>query len=354
MTSDPSVADALQASIRQAFQERVGLNIVGGNSKAFIGRKPAGQRLDVSQHKGIVNYEPTELVITARGATRLGDLDRTLEANGQMLAFEPPHFSTEATIAGTIACGLSGPRRPYAGAARDFMLGVKMINGKGEYLQFGGQVMKNVAGYDLSRLMVGAMGTLGVLLEVSLKVLPRPAMERTLVFEMNGEQAIRRMNELAATPAPVNAAAFIEDRLYIRMSGTNVGVDAACRRLGGDSIDGAELWLAVREQTHQSFAGDSPLWRLSLPSATPYGATEKPVVIDWGGALRWVRSHLAPESMQERVSRLGGHAWPFRDGKQNANTFHPLPAPILNLHRRLKHAFDPNGILNPGRLYAEL
>ena len=179
-------------------------------------------------------------------------------------------------------------------------------------------------------------------------------MEHTLVFEMDGEQAINRMNELAATPVPISAAAFLDERLYICVSGTELGGNAACRHLGGESINGTALWQGVREQTHPSFADDAPLWRLALPSVTPYAATEKPIVVDWGGALRWVRSHLSPESMQERVSRLGGHAWPFRDGKQNANTFHPLPTPILNLHRRLKHAFDPNGILNPGRLYAEL
>ena len=354
MTGDQDASDTLEAKVLEATRGQTPLNIVGGNSKTFIGRLPAGAPLNVSTHQGILSYEPTELVVTARGGTRLSELESTLEANDQMLAFEPPHFSPNATIAGTLACGLSGPRRAYAGAARDFMLGAKILNGKGECLTFGGQVMKNVAGYDLSRLMVGAMGTLGILLEVSLKVLPRPIEERTLVFEMTGDDAVNRMNKLAATPMPISAAAYVEDKLFIRLSGTTLGVTAAGQQLGGEEINGAQLWRTIREQTHDAFSGEDTLWRLSVPSTTRHDATEKPCLIDWGGALRWVRSRIEPDRVRQRTVELGGHAWAFREGDRESSIFHPLASPVLALHQRLKKAFDPSGVLNPGRLYAEL
>ena len=353
MTDERDVSAGLQAQVLAAAEDGTPLNITGGNSKTFIGREPTGTMLDVSRHTGVLSYEPTELVVTVRGGTLLSELEKTLEAAGQMLAFEPPHFSDNATIGGTLACGLSGARRAYAGAARDFTLGVKILNGKGECLSFGGQVMKNVAGYDLSRLMVGSMGTLGVLLEVSLKVLPRPIEERTLAFEMDAKTAVARMNQLAGTALPISAAAFAENQLHVRVSGTNLGVGAACQRLGGEP-SGADLWTAVGEQTHASFSGDGTLWRVSLPSTTAHDATEPACVIDWGGALRWVRSTSEATRMRAQIEKLAGHAWAFRVSDRRSDVFHPLPGPLLGLHKRLKAAFDPMGILNPGRMYAEI
>ena len=353
MTDDHDASDALKAAVLKALEDGSSLNIVGGNSKAFIGREPTGTTLAVSEHRGIVDYEPTELVVTARGGTRLSELENTLAASGQMLAFEPPHFSPDATIGGTLAAGLSGPRRPYAGSARDFVLGATLLNGKGECLSFGGQVMKNVAGYDLSRLMVGAMGTLGVLLEVSLKVLPLPGEERTLSFEMDGPTAVSRMNELAATPLPISAAGYVDHRLSIRISGTELGVKATGQKLGGEEIDGKQWWRGIREQTHPAFSGAGTLWRLSVPSATEHDATVAPEVIDWGGALRWVCSSLEPTRIREQTNALGGHAWAFRTTDRQSDVFHPLTRPLVSLHRRLKEAFDPQGLFNRGRMYAD-
>ena len=352
MTDERDVSHRLQTQVVAAAEDGTPLNITGGNSKTFIGREPTGTRLDVSGHTGIVSYEPTELVVTVRGGTRLSELERTLETEGQMLAFEPPCFTANATIGGALACGLSGARRPYAGAARDFTLGVRILNGKGECLSFGGQVMKNVAGYDLSRLMVGAMGTLGVLLEASLKVLPRPNEERTLIFEMDTQSALAHMNELSSSALPISAAAFVENKLIVRVSGTDLGVGAACQRLGGEQIDG-DVWNGIGEQTHPSFAGAGTLWRLSLPSTADHDATEPACVIDWGGALRWVRSVSPASRIRDTAQRLEGHAWAFRDSDRDASVFHPLPGPLLSLHQRLKAAFDPMRILNPGRMYVE-
>lgn len=353
MTDDHDARDALKAEVLKALEDRSTLNIVGGNSKAFIGREPTGTTLAVGANRGVVDYEPTELVVTARGGTLLSELENTLAAHGQMLAFEPPHFSPDATIGGTLAVGLSGPRRPYAGSARDFVLGATVLNGKGECLSFGGQVMKNVAGYDLSRLMVGAMGTLGVLLEVSLKVLPLPGEERTLSFEMEGPGAVSRMNELAATPLPISAASYLGHRLLIRISGTELGVKAARQQLGGEEVDGKQWWCTVREQTHPAFSGDGTLWRLSVPSATAHDDAVPPGVIDWGGALRWVRSSLEPSRMRAQIGALGGHAWAFRTTDRKSDVFHPLTRPLVAVHRRLKEAFDPLGLFNRGRLYAD-
>jgi glycolate oxidase FAD binding subunit len=344
----------LAARLLRAAAEGTPLTIVGGGSKSFLGRATQGEPFQVGAHRGIVAYEPTELVITARAGTTLTEIEAVLTDSGQMLAFEPPHFGVTATLGGTVASALSGPRRPYAGAARDFVLGVKMLSGEGRTLTFGGQVMKNVAGYDLSRLMVGAMGTLGVLLEISLKVLPLPTQTTTLGFSLDAAVAIERMNAWAAKPLPLSGAYHEKDRLFIRLSGTGKGVAQAVGQLGGDLVEDARRWHALREHQLEHFAAGKALWRLSVPPATPPIALPGETLIDWGGALRWLKSEARGEKIRAAVSRVGGHAILYRHGDREGEIYHPLSAPLLKLHQRLKASFDPKGILNPGRMYSGL
>ncbi len=346
---------ALRERVLIAAADRQPLDITAGNSKRFLGRTPHGEALDVSGHRGILSHEPKELVITARAGTPLAEIEAALAAQGQMLPFEPPHFGDSATLGGTIAAGLSGPRRPYAGSARDFVLGARVLNGKGEILRFGGEVMKNVAGYDVSRLMSGAMGTLGVLLDISLKVLPIPAKELTLVIASDTPAAIRRFNELAGKPLPLSAAACDGERAYLRLSGAQTAVEAASKSIGGDRLeDGESFWdTRIREQGHAFFAGDTPLWRLSLPPGAPGVTFQRKCLIDWGGALRWVRSDKEPQAIFRGVAAIGGHATLFRGGDRDGPVHQPLSAPLMTIHKRLKHAFDPQGLFNRGRLYPE-
>ncbi|HEX8957334.1 MAG TPA: glycolate oxidase subunit GlcE [Burkholderiaceae bacterium] len=349
--------------ILQTFRDRIGaanaggkpLRIVGGGSKDWYGNTLAGEPFDASAYRGIVHYDPTELVITARCGTPLAEVEAVLAENGQMLAFEPPHFGraaigVHATLGGTIACGLSGPRRQAAGSARDFVLGAVLMDAKGDVLHFGGQVMKNVAGYDVSRLLTGSLGVLGLILEVSLKVLPRPAAERSLQFALNETEGIAKLNHWAGLPLPITASAWHEGQLSLRLSGAVAAVDAACRKLGGEELaNAAAFWNGLREQTHAFF--DTPaLWRLSLPSTTPPIALPGAQLIEWGGAQRWLKSDASATDIRAAAERAGGHATLFRGGDKAGGVFHPLAPAVLQVHRNLKAAFDPRGIFNPGRL----
>ena len=307
----------------------------------------------------MVAYEPTELVVTVCAGTPLAELEAVLADKGQYLAFEPPHFGPGATVGGCVAAGLSGPRRASAGAVRDFMLGVKLLDGRGEVLRFGGQVMKNVAGYDVSRLVAGSLGTLGILLEVSLKVLPRPVAEATLRFELDEASALQRVNEWGGQPLPVSATLWQDGVLHLRLSGAEAAVQAACARLGGEALDDATaqaLWTAAREQTLPGFALEEGevLWRLSLPSTAPALGLPGRQLVEWGGAQRWLAGAIDAQAVCARAVELGGHATAFRGGDRAAGVFQPLAAPLAAVHRRLKQAFDPAGIFNPGRLYPEL
>ena len=373
MERNKDISGQLAETVREAAAHNTALAIVGGGTKTFYGLPSAGQQLDVGGHCGIVSYEPTELVITARAGTPLADIETALAEKNQMLGFEPPHFADRieargagqggpdgafaenATLGGAIACGLSGPRRPWAGSARDFVLGTKILNGKGEILRFGGQVMKNVAGFDVSRLMAGALGTLGVLLEISLKILPRPEQELTLAFELPVDQAIATMNQWSNQPLPLSAACHMGNTLYVRMSGAGTALQAARARLGGEVIEkGEALWHNLREQRHPFFDGATPLWRLSVPPATPPMDVPGQWLVDWGGAQRWLKSDAAAGDIRRAVEAAGGHATLFRGGDRQGEVFHPLPPALHALHRRLKQAFDPRRILNPGRLYSDL
>ena len=340
---------AFQERIRAAAGSGAPLRLRGGGSKDFYGGALAGDVLDTRGHAGIVSYEPTELVVTARCGTRLDELEATLAANGQMLAFEPPRFGAQATLGGCVAAGLSGPRRAAAGAVRDFVLGARLLDGRARELSFGGQVMKNVAGYDVSRLLAGSLGTLGLLLEISLKVLPRPAEELTLQLELSEEAALEALNRWAGQPLPVTASAWRGGVLCLRLSGAASAVRAAAKSIGGKTV--ADPWAGIREQTDPYFAGDTPLWRLSVPSHAPALGLPGEQLIEWGGALRWLRTAADAAAVRAAASRAGGHATLFRAASKEAGAFAPLSPMLLQLHRQLKAAFDPAGIFNPGRLH---
>jgi glycolate oxidase FAD binding subunit len=337
--------------IRDHAARKRPLRIRGGSTKYFYGEESEGESLNISPYCGIVAYEPKELVLTVRAGTLLTEVEAALAAERQMLAFEPPHFGAGATIGGAVATGLSGPRRPYAGAVRDFVLGTRIVNGKGEDLSFGGRVIKNVAGYDVSRLMVGALGTLGVITEVSFKVLPKPPAEATLMLEMDQAGAIAEANRWAGLPIPLSGTAWHDGKLRVRLSGAASAVAAAKAKIGGEEVESQEYWRELREQRLQFFSGVAPLWRLSVPQTAEPIATRAPQLVEWGGGVRWLSGEHDTLDLRSTAERLGGHATLFRGGDRTVGVFHPLKPALLKIHRRLKEAFDPAGILNPGRMY---
>ena len=357
--------EQLVEAVKTAAAAKRALCIAGGGSKAFYGHAAEGDTLETRSHQGIAAYEPAELVITARCGTPLVDVEKGLAASGQLLPFEPPHFGGNATFGGAIAAGLSGPRRAanngYYGAVRDYVLGCKIIDGKGDVLSFGGQVMKNVAGYDVSRLMAGSMGTLGVLLEVSLKVLPRPVASCTLQLGMrDAADVIRKLNEWGGQPLPITATAFHEGDLTVRLEGAAAAVNRAAKKLSGEMVDAAEaetFWRGLRDQTDAFFSGPAPLWRLSVPSATAPLDLPGRELIEWGGALRWWKTDAPHEAIRQLAKQAGGHATLFRADdafKQQAGVFTPLAPALARIHKNLKAAFDPHGIFNRGRMYPDL
>ncbi len=342
-----------EETLREAAARRRPVRLRGGGTKDFYGNPPRGEIVDTRAYAGIVAYEPTELVVTARCGTLLVDLEKILDENRQFLPFEPPHFGAGATVGGCVAAGLSGPRRAAVGALRDFVLGVKLVDGRGQALSFGGQVMKNVAGYDVSRLVSGSLGTLGVIAEVSLKLAPRAPAERTLRLEMPLARALEAMNRWAGQPLAVSATAWHDGQLSVRLSGSEAAVHAAASRIGGEQVAG-EFWTGVREHTDAFFEGGEPLWRLSLPSTAAPVELDGRQLVEWGGGLRWLKSSAKTEAVREAARRLKGHATLFRAADAVTGRFAPLDPVLARVHRELKSAFDPAGILNPGRLYAEL
>ncbi len=348
--------EELAAAVKQAHSQAEPLRIRGGGSKSFYGNPSLGAVVEVTGHRGIVSYESSELVITARSGTPLAEIEQALSAAGQMLGFEPPHYGPAATIGGTIACGFSGPRRPFAGAARDFVLGVKCISGKGEPLAFGGQVIKNVAGYDISRLMTGALGTLGVLYEVSLKVLPKGEVEETRIREVSEPVACEEMLRLARLSLPVTAMSYCAGCLRVRLEGTENAVRAAAAAVAGEvDAAGIEFWHQLKEHKLDFFHREQTLWRLSLPSTAAAMHLGEDCIIDWGGALRWICTDKNAQDMFALAQQLGGHATLFRArDHDDLHRFSALSAPMLKIHRRLKEAFDPMRILNRGILHPEI
>lgn len=354
------VLDSIRSRVVAATAAGTPLDIHGGNTKRWYGETPSGEPLDMRAYAGIVSYDPAELVITARAGTPLAEIEAALAEKGQILPFEPPHFGPGATLGGCIAAGLAGPRRPHVGAPRDFVLGAVVMNGQGQVLHFGGQVMKNVAGYDVSRVLAGALGTLGVLLELSIKVLPQPVAEATLRYEMPQAQAIEQLNQWGGQPLPLMGSAWLDGLLTVRLGGAAAAIDAARHTMGGehiDAIDAQHFWQALREQTHPFFA-PSPvhgegqaLWRLSVPSTTPPLTHGDEQLIEWGGAQRWWITPRSASEVRAIAAATGGHATLFRHGDKSAGVFTAQPAPLQAIGERLQQAFDPSRIFNRHRLY---
>jgi len=338
--------------------------IVGGGTKDFYGNALQGELLDVRPLAGISSYEPTELVVTVRAGTALVELEAVLAERGQHLAFEPPRLGAGSTVGGMIAAGLAGPARAAAGSVRDHLLGATLLNGKGEVLSFGGQVMKNVAGYDVSRVLAGSMGVLGVVCEVSLKVLPMPTATATLRQECDQAAALQKLNAWGGEPLPITASAWWDGTLVARLAGARAAVEAACRQLGGEAIEptlAATFWQGLRDQRDELFLsalkavdGGAALWRLAVAQTAPPIALPGEELVEWGGAQRWLCTPLAAAAVRDAASAAGGHATLFRSRDKSAGAFHPLTAPLARFHEALKKAFDPDRVFNRGRLYAEL
>ena len=349
------ISSQLQEQLKHAIDTQQSLVIQGTNSKAFYGNPVQGSSISLANHSGIVSYEPTELVITALAGTPIHEIEAALHDNNQILPFEPPRFATGGTIGGAIATGLAGPSRPWGGAPRDLLLGCKILDGKSQILNFGGAVMKNVAGYDISRLMAGALGSLGILLEVSLKVLPKPQVEEYITLDIDSSGSIPLLRQLTAASVPVTGACHLGDKTHIRLSGNSASVKAWARKLGGQ-IDnhGKEFWRKLRDHQLDYFSSDQALWRLSLPPATSQLDCEDHSLIDWAGAQRWVYSKSDASDIREQVSKAGGHATLFRGTDLSISMFHELDSVQQEFHKGLKQRFDPFNILNPGRMYSWL
>ncbi len=346
----------------QAFRDRIAsasaqspLRIRGNGTKDWYGQELRGEVLDTRGYSGIVSYDPTELVITARAGTTLREIGKALAEKQQMLAFEPPRYDGLATIGGIVASGLSGPRRQAVGAVRDFVLGAVLMDGRGEVLHFGGQVMKNVAGYDVSRLLAGSLGTLGLILEVSLKVLPRPFAQHSLQFAVDEAEALRLLNTWGGQPLPISASCWHDGKLAVRLSGAQAAVDAAIIKMGGSELPDADAyWDSLREQSHAFFADTSQgLWRVSVPTVASTLNLPGSQLIEWGGAQRWFKTTADAATIRAAASAAGGHATLYRGGDKSAGVFHPLAPAVARIHRHLKNAFDPAGIFNPGRMYPD-
>ncbi len=362
MPKENDSSEDIRQQVADAVAQKSALHITAGNSKAFYGNKVNAEKLSLQEHKGIIEYQPSELVVTVRSGTLLSELEAELQANNQMLAFEPPQHNESTTIGGVIACGLSGPRRAACGAARDFTLGTTVINGKAEKCRFGGQVMKNVAGYDASRLMVGAQGTLGVLLDISLKVLPLNETEISLKLNTELVNAVKHLRQWLKQGLPITASCYLKDTLYIRLGSTHSAVKQSLNvinsRFSTQQIE-QDFWLSIKNQSHAFFADTEKLWRCSHQPATKFYDNIEHQMVEWNGALRWINSDIDVRAIAQHHD---GHAtrYPLHrsgdsyDKKQKTNIFQPLQPGLLKIHQRLKQAFDPDKLLNPGRLYTDL
>ncbi|MBJ6611256.1 MAG: glycolate oxidase subunit GlcE [Candidatus Thiothrix moscowensis] len=353
MIADNDITHTLHEQVVTAIDSKQPLHIIGGGTKTFYGNETQGQALNTSAHTGIVAYEPSELVVSVRAGTRIQELENLLAAHGQMLAFEPPCLAPNATIGGAVGAGLAGPARPWQGTVRDHVLGVKLVTGQGKIASFGGQVMKNVAGYDVSRLMAGSLGTLGLMLEISLKVMPKPSHELSLALEMPEAEALELGSRLRKDAMPVTASAYFDGCLYLRLSGAKSTIKAAANTIGGETLQQQqEFWQALRNQTHEFFQQyDRPLWRLSFPPATGMvSRLEGSSLVEWSGTQRWIYSNIPVNLIRSIAEKYKGHATLYRGRLPGVSTFHPQPLALLNMQKRLKQAMDPHGIFNPGRM----
>jgi glycolate oxidase FAD binding subunit len=355
--TDSDVTEHLQQQVKEAISSREPLYIHGGNSKLFYGNEVDAKPLNISLHTGVISYEPTELCITVRAGTRLSEINALLSKNQQILPFEPPMYTENTTIGGAIATGISGPRRAYTGSVRDAILGVQIINGYGEVFNFGGQVMKNVAGYDLSRLMVRSQGTLGVILSVSLRLLPKPKQDISLSFETSATDAIKYFQELRIQQLPITATAWHDNQAYIRLSASEKIINSCQAKLDLEQLEESEsLWQDIRDHKHAFFKNlDKPLWRLSLPPAVGnLSNIDDQQLIEWGGAQRWLSSNAPANIIQGLLSKQSGHATLFRSNVPNTQIFTALEPVLFSLHKRLKNKMDPHKIFNPNRIYQDL
>ena len=350
--SDADIAAELADRVRQATARGTPLRIVGGDTKRFYGRQIEGQPLEISGHRGVLSYDPSELVITARAGTPIHEINALLAEHDQMLAFEPPVLGAASTLGGVVASGLAGPRRPFVGAVRDFVLGVTVLDGRGDALRLGGTVFKNVAGFDGFRLMAGAHGCLGVLLDVSLRVVPRPATEQSVSIDEDWPTSKARLAGLTARQTPLSAALHDGERLHLRFSGSEGGVGKAARESGGRPVP-TGFWEDLRDFELPLFASEG-LWRLSIPHAGALADRGGQRLIDWAGSQVWLATDARPAEVRGACERLGGHATLFRGAHPGDEVFTPLPPPLLALHRRIKAAFDPAAVFNPGRMYGGL
>ena len=346
----------LGVRIADAHAMRTPLRLRGAGTKDFYGERCEGELLDLRAYRDVIDYEPSELVLTARCGTPLSSIEALLAQHRQYLPFEPPAFGGDPTIGGVIAAGLSGPARARVGAPRDFVLGAVLLAVDGEPLHFGGKVMKNVAGFDVSRLLCGSLGILGPIVEVSLKVLPLPRSQQTLRFEMTLSDALDSFSAWTGQSLPINACAWVDGLAWVRLCGAESALKAARERLGGEPAadqTASSWWESVRHQTHPFFSSAGALWRVSLPATAPPLSLSGSPFIEWGGALRWYAQDLAAPRVRELAVAAGGTALHWRGGTAGER-FHPLTPSVLKLHRQLKVRFDPRGIFNRGRLLAEL
>ncbi|MEE9320145.1 MAG: glycolate oxidase subunit GlcE [Granulosicoccus sp.] len=360
-------SEALVEQVQAAVAKNQPVDIQGSGSKPFgrdvsgsiVQQDPSAVSVSTLKHAGIVNYEPTELVVTVRAGTPLRELITALRSEGQMLPFEPPLMNNAylpgGTIGGVIACGLSGPRRPWAGSARDYILGTRIINGQGQMLSFGGEVMKNVAGYDVSRLQVGAFGTLGLLMDLSMKVLPSPELEITLLHEIEQANDLSSLIALARQPLPLSASMLVGRQRYVRLSGSAVAVEATARQLGGTHVSDTDApWQGVRDLTHEFFTDERPLWRLSVADHAPQMDLPGDWLLDWGGAQRWLKTEAPAEQIFKAATLTAGHATRYSPVVGNEPVFQPLCGAMQRLQLRIRESFDPEHLLNRGHFHPEL
>jgi len=382
MSDDPALQRLID-HVRGARARRAPLDIRGHGSKAFYGEHPSGEPLDMTPLAGVVRHEPTELVVTARAGTAIAELEAALAEHGQCLAFDPPRFggrgttapsvpasgttapsvAASGTVGGMVAAGLAGPARVAVGGVRDFVLGAALLGADGEVLRFGGQVMKNVAGYDVSRVLAGSLGILGPIVEVSLKVLPQSPARTTLRFEWHQPRALQQLQQWAGQPLPLRASVWWHGMLVVQLAGAEKAVLAAAQQLGGERVEPAAaqaFWSGVRDQRDEFFAAaesavrdGATLWRLSVAGTAPPLPAAGDQLIEWHGALRWVVNRADATTMRALAATNGGHATEFRGAKRDG-VFTPLPAPLERIHRELKARFDPERLFNPGRLYPDL
>jgi glycolate oxidase FAD binding subunit len=362
------VIQQFKEQIQSAISAQNKIKICGGNSKHWYGDAATGETLNTLAYQGIIDYQPEELVITVCAGTPLKEVESALAVRNQYFPFEPPHFGDGATIGGMVAAGLAGPGRGQYGSLRDYILGTKVMDGRGQVLSFGGKVMKNVAGYDVSRLMPGSLGTLALLLEVSIKVLPRPAKTQTLKFHIPASEAIVQMNTWASKPLPLSASTWIGDasggNLWIRLAGANAAVDDAMRMMqeefsghAVDLLEADQFWESIREQTHPFFlSSNEPLWRFSVAPLSEVFASQYPSLIEWYGGQRWIKAPLTHTQAQELASNHQGSATLFRHQTPSTRSVftpmssNPLTAPLEKVQQRVRHAFDPHGIFQTGRM----